>query len=85
MGLDVQEMEIMIKGTFETKEEEIMARHAKRLLPLRRRGNLLLCAIHIGNTLAVEYFSILMEGIAGGLIAIITTTLMIVILGEIFP
>ena len=85
MGLDVKEMEMMIKGPFETKEEEIMARHAKRLLPLRRRGNLLLCAIHIGNTLVVEYFSILMESIAGGVISVVTTTLLIVIFGEIFP
>ena len=59
--------------------------HARKLLPLRRRGNLLLCAILLGNVMVNSLLSILMADIAGGAIALIASTALIVIFGEIVP
>lgn len=68
-----------------TKEEETEARLAKKLLPLRRRGNLLLCAILLGNVMVNSLLSILMADIAGGAVALFASTGIIVIFGEIMP
>ena len=62
-----------------------MGKYAKKLIPLRRRGNLLLCAILLGNVMVNSYLSILMSGIAGGAIGLIASTGLIVIFGEIMP
>ena len=45
LSLDIQYLELVAKGPYETKEDEKEAKLAKRVLPLRRRGNLLLCTI----------------------------------------
>ena len=62
-----------------------MGKYAKKLIPLRRRGNLLLCAILLGNVMVNSYLSILMSGIAGGLVGLVASTGLIVIFGEIMP
>ena len=46
MSLTVEDLEIIIRGSTDPKE----VRYAKRILPLRKRGNLLLCTLLIGNT-----------------------------------
>jgi len=62
-----------------------LGKYAKKLIPLRRRGNLLLCAILLGNVMVNSYLSILMSGIAGGLVGLVASTGLIVIFGEIMP
>ena len=76
---------MMSEGPYETKEDETMGRYARKLLPLRRRGNLLLCAILLGNVMVNSLLSILMADIAGGAIALISSTALIVVFGEIVP
>ena len=66
-------------------EEEKNAYYAKKLLPLRKRGNLLLCAIIFGNVCVNSVVAILMKEIAGGAIALAASTAVIVIFGEIVP
>jgi metal transporter CNNM len=85
LGLDVKDMEMMVKGPHETEAEEKDARLASKLLPLRRRGNLLLCAILLGNVMVNSLLSILMSDIAGGAIGLLVSTAVIVIFGEIMP
>ena len=76
---------MMSEGPYETKEDETMGRYARKLLPLLRRGNLLLCAILLGNVMVNSLLSILMADIAGGAIALISSTALIVVFGEIVP
>ena len=85
LGLDCKDLEMMQEGPFETLEDEKLGKHAKKLLPLRRRGNLLLCAILLGNVMVNSLLSILMADIAGGAIGLVSSTGLIVIFGEIVP
>jgi metal transporter CNNM len=52
---------------------------------LRKRGNLLLCAILLGNVAVNSLLSILMANMSSGLMGFITSTAMIVVFGEIVP
>ena len=85
LGLDEKDLELMMEGPYESKEEENEGRLARKLLPLRRRGNLLLCAILLGNVMVNSLLSILMADIAGGAVALISSTALIVVFGEIVP
>lgn len=58
---------------------------AKRVLPLRRNAHLSLAAILLTNVAAVSVTSLVLESEAGGIVAAIVSTLLIVILGEIVP
>lgn len=85
LGLDVKDLEMMSEGPYETAEDEKQGRLARKVLPLRRRGNLLLCTILLGNVMVNSLLSILMADIAGGGVALISSTALIVIFGEIVP
>jgi len=85
LGLDVKDLEMMSEGPYESKEDEKEGKLAAKLLPIRRRGNLLLCAILLGNVMVNSLLSILMSDIAGGGIALVASTALIVIFGEIVP
>jgi metal transporter CNNM len=58
---------------------------ARKVLPLRKNGHLTLAAILLANVAAVSATSLLLESVAGGLIAGVVSTLIIVIFGEIMP
>ena len=85
LGLDVKDLEMMTEGPFETAEDERMGKLARKILPLRRRGNLLLCTILLGNVMVNSLLSIIMSDIAGGGVALVASTGLIVIFGEIVP
>ena len=85
LGLDVKDLEMMTEGPFENAEDEKRAKLARKVLPLRRRGNLLLCTILLGNVMVNSLLSILMSDIAGGGVALVASTALIVVFGEIVP
>jgi len=58
---------------------------ARRVIGLRRNSHLSLAAILLTNVAAVSATSLVLESVAGGIIAGVTATLLIVIFGEIFP
>ncbi|KAI3378794.1 hypothetical protein SNEBB_000794 [Seison nebaliae] len=80
LSLDPTELEILTE--YGTPSE--MA-NAKKILPLRKRGNFLLCAILIGNVLVNNVLTILLDDLSDGLLAVIISTSFIVIFGEIIP
>lgn len=49
ISLDLNYLELLSKGPYESKEDERDAIYAKRIMPLRKRGNLLLSTIILGN------------------------------------
>ena len=70
-----------------TEDEETlkMAKYAKAILPVRERGNLLLCTLVIANVSVNSGLSILLADFTDGLLGFILSTILIVILGEIIP
>ncbi|XP_073452228.1 metal transporter CNNM2 isoform X1 [Aquarana catesbeiana] len=81
MALDPMELRI-IQNCGTDKEKN----YAKRIEPVRRQGNYLLCSLLLGNVLVNTTLTILLDDIAGsGLVAVVVSTIGIVIFGEIVP
>ena len=80
MGLDKTGLEIIMEG-----DDKVNAARAERIYPLRKRGNLLLCSLVLGNVGANSLLSILLADKAGGLVGFLLSTILIVIFGEIIP
>ncbi|CAE7028098.1 Cnnm2 [Symbiodinium natans] len=85
MSLDTAQLQVLIDVP--NKDESAMdsARYARKILPLRRKGNLLLCTILLGNTAVNALMAQLLADYAGGFIGFLLTTAIIVILCEIVP
>ncbi|XP_041117230.1 metal transporter CNNM2-like isoform X3 [Polyodon spathula] len=81
MALDP--MELRIVQNCGTEKEKT---YAKNIEPVRSQGNYLLCSLLLGNVLVNTTLTILLDDIAGsGLIAVVVSTIGIVIFGEIVP
>ncbi|XP_058822465.1 unextended protein [Topomyia yanbarensis] len=80
MSLDRTDLKILCNtGTEEEK------RYARAIQPVRDHGNFLLCSILLGNVLVNSTFTILLDSLTSGLVAVICSTIAIVIFGEITP
>ena len=80
LSLDKVELEVVAAG-----EDLKLAACARRIIPVRKDGNLLLCTFLIGNTACNSLSSILMASIAGGIAGFLISTILILFLGEIIP
>lgn len=76
---DVPLTQIISQGG-EAKERE----YASKLIPLRKRGNLLLCTLLLGNTAVNSAISILLSEVSSGLVGLVVSTSVILVLGELF-
>ena len=81
MSLDPSGLEIVMANS----DDPRLARAAKAIYPVRLNGNLLLCTLLLGNVGVNSMLSILMADLAGGLVAFIVSTAVIVVFGEIIP
>ena len=81
MSFTDDDLGIIIDGSSDEREK----RYARRIRPLRKRGNLLLCTLLLGNTLVNALIAILLADVASGTLGAIVTTGLIVIFGEITP
>jgi len=79
MGLDPVDLEVVMSGA------EPNASYAKQIQPLRKQGNWLLCTLLLGNVAVNAGLSILLADKADALIGFLTSTLVIVVFGEIIP
>lgn len=80
MGLDKTGLEIIMDSD-DTKN----AAYARKIYPLRKNGNLLLCTLLLGNTAVNALLSILLASFSGGLVGFFISTFAILIFGEIIP
>jgi metal transporter CNNM len=80
MGLDQTGLEIVMAS-----DDPVNAACAKRIYPVRKKGNQLLCTLLLGNVSVNALLSILMADKAGGLVGFFISTMVIVIFGEIVP
>ena len=85
LGLDVKNLELLTKGPFANEDEARDAGYAIKILPLRKRGNLLLCTILLGNVTVNSALAILMGDLTSGLKGLLISTSIITIFGEIMP
>mmetsp|Transcript_18937 Transcript_18937/g.52164 ORF Transcript_18937/g.52164 Transcript_18937/m.52164 type:complete len:405 (+) Transcript_18937:72-1286(+) len=75
------DLQVVINGG--TKPSDVES--AKRIQPIRKRGNLLLCTLLLGNTLVNAVMTVLLADMTSGLIGTLLTTALIVAFGEILP
>lgn len=80
MSLDRTELKILC-NTGGQKERE----YARIIQPVRNHGNFLLCSILLGNVLVNSTFTIILDGLTSGLVAVVCSTIAIVLFGEITP
>jgi metal transporter CNNM len=80
MSLDVIGLDIIAQAG-EAEERK----YAKAILPVRSKGNLLLCTLLLGNTAVNSFIAILLADLTDGPIGLVTSTLAIVTFGEIGP
>uniref|UniRef100_A0A287CXN3 Metal transporter n=1 Tax=Ictidomys tridecemlineatus TaxID=43179 RepID=A0A287CXN3_ICTTR len=81
MALDP--MELRIVQNCGTEKEK---RYARKIEPIRRKGNYLLCSLLLGNVLVNTSLTILLDNLIGsGIMAVASSTIGIVIFGEILP
>ena len=85
LGLEVSDLEIMAEEPFADPDEKARGMLARKLLPIRKRGNLLLCAILLGNVAVNSLLSILSADIVGDGAGFFISTGLIVVFGEIVP
>lgn len=80
MSLDPTEL-IIVQNSGSEAEKKF----AKSISPVRKRGNFLLCTLLLGNVLVNSTTTILLDNVGGGLVAVIASTVCIVVFGEIVP
>lgn len=80
MSLNLTELKIVISCG--SKWEK---RFARVIHPIRKHGNYLLCTLLLGNVLVNSAFTILLDDLTSGPIAVAASTIVIVIFGEIIP
>ena len=59
--------------------------HAEKVYPIRKKGNLLLCTLLLGNVAVNSAMAVFLSSIATGLVAGLVSTGLIVVFGEIIP
>mmetsp|Transcript_3213 Transcript_3213/g.4747 ORF Transcript_3213/g.4747 Transcript_3213/m.4747 type:complete len:779 (-) Transcript_3213:15-2351(-) len=81
LGLDLNSLEIVHNSDPNPKQRK----YAKRIIPVRARGNLLLCTLLLGNVMVNAAFSILTSDLTSGILGFFISSGLIVVFGEIAP
>ncbi|CDW77164.1 ancient conserved domain protein 2 [Stylonychia lemnae] len=84
MGQDTRYLELMTQGPFESKDDEKNAVYAKRIYPLRRKGNSLLTMILLGTAASNAVISVLMADIEGDIKGFLLSTSIITVFDQQF-
>ncbi len=74
-----------INLTYLENKVKLGDRYAKRIYPIRKRSNLLLCTLLLGNVAVNAIIAIYLGSIASGVVASLIATGLIFIIGEMIP
>lgn len=88
MSLDIVGLDVVVRAGQRpgaTPDERKKAKAAKRILPLRADGNLLLTTLVLTTVAVNSLLSILMADLTSGLVGFFVSTILILIFGEIVP
>mmetsp|Transcript_27327 Transcript_27327/g.49156 ORF Transcript_27327/g.49156 Transcript_27327/m.49156 type:complete len:499 (-) Transcript_27327:226-1722(-) len=85
LGLDTAYLEILMQQPQVDKASKVQADYANRIYPLRKKGNLLLATMVLGNTASNALLSILLADFTSGLIGFLLSTILILIFAEVLP
>ncbi|KAG7381016.1 Metal transporter cnnm2 [Phytophthora pseudosyringae] len=88
MSLDLIGLEIVAaagEDELATETERMNSEAAKKVIPLRRNGNLLLTTLLLGNVAVNVLTSIITADLTSGLLGFFASTILILIFGEIVP
>ncbi|KAK1868141.1 hypothetical protein I4F81_010636 [Pyropia yezoensis] len=80
LSLDLVDLAVLVESG--TPKE---VKCARRILPVRKHGNFLLCTLLVGNTAVNSALSIVTSDLFGGWAGFLASTLVILYLGEIVP
>ncbi|ODQ50589.1 DUF21-domain-containing protein, partial [Saitoella complicata NRRL Y-17804] len=81
MTLDETQLQVLARSGNPTQR-----RHAEKILPVRKNGHLLLVSLLLANVVVNETLPIITENaFGGGVMAIVTSTVLIVVFAEIIP
>jgi len=80
LSLDIPGLEL-IEACGEPEDRE----YAKQIIPLRQRGNQLLCTLLLGNTFVNSFIAISTASLTAGIVGTALSTAFILIFGEIIP
>ncbi|GMH35478.1 hypothetical protein BSKO_03346 [Bryopsis sp. KO-2023] len=80
LSLDLVGLRILEQGG-----DECERKYAAKIIPVRRHGNLLLCTLLFGNVVVNSAISILLSDLTSGAVGLVTSTVIILIVGEIIP
>ncbi|KAJ1877868.1 hypothetical protein H4R99_007836 [Coemansia sp. RSA 1722] len=82
MSLDEMNLQILATSGSSRQQE-----YAKRIQPIRKNGHWLLVTLLLGNTVVNESLPIIMDSVfgGGGITAVVVSTALVVIFGEIVP
>ena len=80
MALDPTELKILLNCGNPSEKK-----HAKKIGPVRKYGNYLLCSLLLGNVLVNTTLTVLLDDLSSGLWAVLGATAGIVVFGEIVP
>jgi len=78
-GLEPLSLQIVAEGDTHN------AQYAQKIIPVRAKGNLLLCTLLLGNVAVNAALAIFMANFTGGLLGFFLSTAFIVMFGEILP
>ncbi len=81
ISLSVDELKLLIK----TSESELERKYAANILPLREKGNFLLCSILLSITMTSASSVLILDDLMQGFLAGLISTFVLCILGEIIP
>lgn len=81
ISLSVDELKLLIK----TSESELERKYATNILPLREKGNFLLCSILLSITMTSASSVLILDDLMQGFLAGLISTFVLCILGEIIP
>lgn len=85
LTLGLLSLDLVALKVLESAGDEKEKEYAKKIIPVRTNGNLLLCTLLLGNTIVNNGVSILLADLTSGVIGLVISVTLVLICGEILP